>query len=148
VDNSTGRAEECLSESPRRIAPLLTPENRYFWTAGAEGELRFKRCRACRTYVHPPAPYCAICLSKDLAIEAVSGRARVGGFTVNHQAWQPGFPPPYVIAIVELEEAPYVRLTTNIVNCDPDAVHVGMPVRVRFEQVEDTWLPLFEPTSA
>jgi uncharacterized OB-fold protein len=134
-----------LSESPRRIAPLLTAENRYFWTAGSQGELRFKRCRACRTWIHPPAPYCAICLSKDLDIEAVSGRARIGGFTVNHQAWHPAFPPPYVIAIVEIEEAPYVRLTTNIVNCDPGSLHIGMPVRVRFEQVEDAWLPLFEP---
>jgi uncharacterized OB-fold protein len=140
--------EHASPRTPRRIAPQLTPENRFFWTAGAEGELRFKRCRDCRSWIHPPAPYCAGCLSKDLAIEAVSGRARVGGFTINHQAWLPGFPPPYVIAIVELEEAPYVRLTTNIVNCAPEAVHVGMPVRVRFEPVEDTWLPLFEPAGA
>jgi uncharacterized OB-fold protein len=136
-----------VSEAPRRIAPQLTPENRYFWTAGAEGELRFKRCRNCRTYIHPPAPHCAACLSKDLAIEPVSGRARVGGFTINYQQWHPAFPPPYVIAIVEIEEAPYVRLTTNIVGCAPEAVHVGMPVQVRFEQVQDTWLPLFEPVS-
>jgi uncharacterized OB-fold protein len=130
---------------PRRIAPLLTPENRFFWTAGAEGELRFKRCRACRTWIHPPAPHCPACLSKDLAIEAVSGRARVGAYTVNRQTWHPAYPPPYVIAIVEIEEAPYVRLTTNVVHCAPESVHVGMPVQVRFEPVEDVWLPLFEP---
>ena len=66
-------------------------------------------------------------------------------YTVNYHPYNPDIPVPYVIAIVELEEAPYVRLTTNIVGCAPEAVHIGMPVRVRFEQVEDTWLPLFEP---
>jgi uncharacterized OB-fold protein len=42
---------------------------------------------------------------------------------------------PYVIAIVELEEGP--RMTTNIVQCDPDAVHIGMPVQAAFEDVTD-----------
>ena len=58
----------------------------------------------------------------------------------------PGFEPPYVIANVALDEDPSVRLTTNIVGCDPDDVHVGQEVAVRFEQHEDVWLPLFEPT--
>jgi uncharacterized OB-fold protein len=137
-----------VTDTPQRIPPLLTPENRFFWTAGADGELRFKRCRDCAHWIHPPAPYCASCLSKNVGIEGVSGRARIGGFTVNHQAWLPTFPPPYVIAIVEIEEAPYVRLTTNLVNCDPDSVHIGMPVKVPLEQVDDTWLPLFDPVGS
>ncbi len=39
-----------------------------------------------------------------------------------------------------------MRLTTNIVGCDPDDVHIGQEVSVRFEQHDDVWLPLFEPT--
>ena len=68
------------------------------------------------------------------------------GFTVNPHPWHPAFPPPYVIAIVALDEDPLVRLTTNIVGCEPDEVHIGQRVRVRFEQHDDVWLPLFEPT--
>jgi hypothetical protein len=34
---------------------------------------------------------------------------------------------------------------TNIVNCEPADVSFEMPVRVVFEQHEDTWIPLFEP---
>src|SRR6185503_448315 len=41
-----------------------------------------------------------------------------------------------------------VRLTTNVVGCDPGEVHVGQEVAVRFERHEDVWLPLFEPTGA
>ena len=43
------------------------------------------------------------------------------------------------------EGAPGVRLTSNIVGCAPEAVRIGLPVRVVFEPVEDVWLPLFEP---
>ena len=68
------------------------------------------------------------------------------GFTVNPHPWSPAFPPPYAIAIVALAEDPSVRLTTNVVGCEPDEVHIGQPVAVRFEQHDDVWLPLFEPT--
>jgi len=46
---------------------------------------------------------------------------------------------------VTIAEQDDVRLTTNIVNCEPDDVTIGMPVRVTFEEREDVWLPLFEP---
>jgi hypothetical protein len=34
---------------------------------------------------------------------------------------------------------------TNIVECAPDDVHVGMLVEVVFDEHEDVWLPLFRP---
>ncbi|MDX6432244.1 MAG: hypothetical protein QOE54_4610, partial [Streptosporangiaceae bacterium] len=76
---------------------------------------------------------------------AVSGRAVVAGFTVNHQQWLPRFPPPYVVAVVAIEEDPMTRLTTNIIGCEPDDVAIGMRVRVVFEQQGELWIPLFEP---
>jgi acetyl-CoA acetyltransferase len=54
--------------------------------------------------------------------------------------------PPYVIANVALVEDVDVRLTTNIVECDPADVEIGQVVEVVFEQQEDVWLPLFRPT--
>jgi acetyl-CoA acetyltransferase len=39
-----------------------------------------------------------------------------------------------------------VHLTTNVVGCEPDEVAIGQEVQVHFEQHEDVWLPLFEPT--
>ncbi len=71
------------------------------------------------------------------------------GFTVNRHQWLPGFEPPYAIAVVALDEDSSVRLTTNIVGCEPDDVHIGQEVTVRFEQQEEDpeiWVPLFEPT--
>ena len=80
--------------------------------------------------------------------EAVSGRATLATFSVNHQPWMPGPELPYIVAIVEIVEQPSVRLTTNLVNCAPDA-RIEMPVRVTFEHHPDPdgdiYIPLFEP---
>ncbi len=134
---------------PFRILPELTDRNRGFWTGGEHGELRFLRCESCGTYVHPPVPLCPEDHSKKLAWTAVSGRASVAAFTVNHQPWMPGPELPYVVAIVEIEEQPSVRLSTNIVNCPPEEVRIGMPVRVVFQHYPEedggVWIPLFEP---
>jgi uncharacterized OB-fold protein len=127
------------------ILPSLTPDNEFFWTAGAEGVLRFQRCQDCGRYLHTPTPVCRFCGSRSVEVEAVSGRGVVEAFTVNHQQWDPDLPPPYVVAIVSIDEDPGVRLTTNIVGCEPDDVAIGMPVEVSFRHVEDVWLPVFGP---
>jgi hypothetical protein len=130
---------------PFRVLPRVTAANQHFWRGGEQGFLRFLRCRACRTYVHPPAPVCPDCYGRDLAAEAVSGRATVLTFTLNHQPWVPAPDHPYAIAIVEIEEQRGLRLMTNVVGCPPQDVRVGMPVQVVFEQHEDVWIPLFTP---
>ncbi len=131
-----------------RPIPELTPATSWFWQSGADGKLRIQGCSDCGQLVHPPAPICPKCRSRAYAPRELSGRASVVGFTVNVQPWLPHFDldPPYVIANVALAEDPSVRLTTNVVGCDPADVHIGQEVAVRFEQHEDVWLPLFEPT--
>jgi uncharacterized protein len=129
---------------PLRLLPRLSDDVAFFWTSGEDGVLRFLHCNNCGYFIHPPGPVCPRCLSRDLAPQAVSGRATVETFTVNHQQWIPGSE-PYIIAWVSIAEQPDVRLTTNLVGVEPQDVHVGLPVRVVFEHVEDVWLPLFTP---
>ena len=38
-----------------------------------------------------------------------------------------------------------MRLTTNLVDVEPEDVHVGMEVAVEFEEIEDVYIPLFRP---
>jgi acetyl-CoA acetyltransferase/uncharacterized OB-fold protein len=128
-----------------RPLPQPTISSQPFWTSGADGRLRIAQCAACRRHHHPPQPICPQCRSLDVGMAPVSGRATVAGFTLNHQQWLPAFPPPYVVAVVTLDEDPSVRLTTNIVGCDPADVAIGMRVRVTFESHEELWIPLFEP---
>ena len=136
-----------------RLAPNPTAESRAFWTGGQNGELLISRCHACSHFFHPPGPACWRCRSLDVAPEPVSGTATVAAFTVNRQNWIPGYEPPYVVAMVELDDEPDVRLITNVVGVPVDDVRVGMAVEVFFEDWtppsgdEDSrvWLPLFRP---
>jgi uncharacterized OB-fold protein len=96
--------------------------------------------------VHPPTGRCTDC-GGELAPEPVTGKGTVFTFTVNEHPFNPAVPPPYVIAIVELDEQPDLRLPTNIVNCDLDRVSCGMLVHVLFEQHGEFFVPVFEPDS-
>ena len=125
--------------------PKVTPENEHFWTGGAKGELVFLYCSDCDFYIHPPVPRCPRCMGRNIAPRQVSGRAEVHSFTINHQRWFPDLVVPYVIAEVEIEEQPSLRLTTNIVGCAPEDVAIGMPVEVLFERRGKAWLPMFAP---
>jgi acetyl-CoA acetyltransferase/uncharacterized OB-fold protein len=134
-----------VSAAPDRPLPLVTIENEYFWTSGADGKLRLQECKACDSLIHPPAPVCRYCRSRDIGVRELSGRATLAGFTINERFSLPGLPAPYVIAEVAIAEDPRVRLTTNIVDCDPSGLELGQQVEVVFEQVGDVWFPLFRP---
>ncbi len=130
-----------------RPLPRLTPEVEFFWTSGKDGVLRFRRCLHCQALQHPPGPVCRTCGSDRLEITTVAGTGVVVGFTVNEHLWNPDLPPPYVVAVVAIDEDPRVRLTTNLIDADLGRLAVGCRVEVRFEQVEDVWLPVFTPRS-
>jgi hypothetical protein len=129
---------------PARPLPRIDEETRGFWEACARHELYVQRCRACRTFRHPPRAVCPACLSSEIEWVRASGRGTVYSFTVTHQNQAPGFRErlPYVLAVVELDCG--VRLMTNVVDTPPASVRIGMPVEVVWEDVtEDISLPLF-----
>lgn len=85
------------------------------------------RCASCLLWVSPPQADCPACGS-DLVPQPVSGRGEVFTYTVNHHAFNPAIPVPYVIAIVLLDEQDDLRVVTNIIDCEPDSVRIGMRV--------------------
>jgi len=71
----------------------------------------------------------------------VSGEGTVHSQTTIHMPLHPELQPPYVVAVVELDEGP--RLTTNIVG---GASEIGSRVRVTWQDRADAPpLPLFTP---
>jgi uncharacterized protein len=137
-----------VSKPMKRPLPMLTDVNRFFWTSGADGRLRFMRCSACRNYIHPPVPVCDKCLSMEQEVAVVSGHATLAAVTVNHQMWIPTMEPPYIVGIVEIHEQDSVRLTTNIIQCAEIDLKIGMALEVEFEECEDVFLPMFRPADA
>jgi len=129
------------------LLPPITPDTAAFLTGGAEGQLLIQHCSSCSLFIHPPSPRCPNCLTTEVAPVAVSGDGTVGSCSVNHYAWHPNFPPPYVIAIVELDEQPGLRLTTRLVGDGALGAEIGDRVHVVFEPHDNVWLPLFSMTS-
>ena len=136
--------------TPARIIPELQEHNRAFWTGGGSGRLLIQRCTSCSLWVHPPAVDCRDC-GGGLEPQPVSGRGEVFTYTVNHHPFNPAVPPPYVIALVQLEEQDDLRIATNIVDCEPDSVNIGLPVEVRFERqdvrADTVYFPVFAPSA-
>ncbi|MFV0524452.1 MAG: Zn-ribbon domain-containing OB-fold protein [Acidimicrobiales bacterium] len=116
--------------------PTASWETRGYWEGAGRGELVLQRCASCGVVQHPPRGVCVSCLGGTPDSFVASGRGRVVTFTVTNQNQTPGFAEacPYVLAYVELDEGP--RLLTNIVDCDPDTVTVGMAVTARFVPVD------------
>lgn len=127
--------------------PEINQENGSFWTGGHSGRLLITTCAACGFRTHPPTPRCPSCFSENVAFEPVSGRGRVYSFTINRQQWMPDLEVPYVVAVVELDEQAGLRLLTNIVECDVDAVRIDMPVEVRFIERGAASIPVFAPVA-
>ena len=131
--------------------PLPEPSDssRPFWDACRRHELRIQRCRQCGTLLHYPKIHCPEdgCDRFDWAL--MSGKGTVYSFVISHRAFHPAFKPglPYVVAVIELAEGP--RLMSNVIGIDPDYVHIGMAVRVTFEDVNDEIsLPKFLPVES
>jgi uncharacterized OB-fold protein len=131
-------------EPPSRKLPALTPETEAFWTGGKDGRLLIQRCTDCGHYQHPPTPLCPVCRTETMVPCPVSGRGTVKTFTINHQPWLPGLNQNFIFAAVELPEQAELYVFSNII-APPGSVHIGLPVKVCFENHEDVWLPLFEP---
>tara|TARA_R110002110_G_C13470525_1_gene720980 strand:- start:99445 stop:99843 length:399 start_codon:yes stop_codon:yes gene_type:complete len=128
----------------KRKLPALSVESSAFWQSGGSGHLMIHYCEDCARYFHPPGPVCPRCIGSRIAPRKVSGKGTVATYTINHQRWDADMEVPFVIAMVELDEQADLRFVSNIINCAPEIVHIGMPVKVNFLQQEDIWLPLFE----
>lgn len=100
-------------------------------------------CGDCGHLFLPPGPVCPRCWSDRLDRRQLSGDGEVATFTVYRQQYHPDFPPPYVLALIALREGP--RLVSNVVDCAPEAVRIGMPVRLRWQRRGERVLPLFTP---
>jgi len=120
-----------------------------FFVGAKDHRLMVQRCSDCDTFQGPGRFVCDNCLSDHLTWVQASGKGTVFSFVIMHQRYHPGFAAeiPYNIATVELEEGP--RLLTILINIANDDIRVGLPVKVKFEDInQDISLPKFEPSPA
>src|SRR4029453_6934512 len=126
--------------------PGITEDGAPYWAACREGRLAAQRCTACGHLRFPPSVICPKCLAEAHEWTTLSGRGHIYSFIVVHRPQHPAFfaDAPYNVAIVELDEG--IRLHTNVVECANEDLHIGMPVEVVFERIDDeVTRPKFRP---
>ena len=136
--------EEKKYEKP---LPEFRPETKPFWDACKNHELVIPRSKTTGEYFFYPRAFSpGDDMTDDIEWVKASGKAKVWTFAIRHMGPTKAYKgdPPYVVALVETDEG--VKMMTNVVDCDPKDVHIGMEVEVVFDDVTDeVTLPKFRP---
>lgn len=117
------------------IVPKPDALTQPYWDGVLAGELRIQYCTACDARWHPPLHRCPRCHSTAVEWRAVSGRGTLYSYTVVHHPAHVAVADrvPYLVALVALAEGP--RVVSNLLECPREAVHVGMPLTVTFQDI-------------
>jgi uncharacterized OB-fold protein len=119
----------------RKPLPHIDEENRPWWESAQRHELYIQKCRDCGDLRFHPRALCTSCMSSRTEWVRCKGTGKIYTFTVTNQNQASGFRDslPYVMAWVEVDEG--LKMLTNIVDCPPEQVKIGMPVEAVFDDV-------------
>lgn len=138
-----------------RIEPAVTDTTDTFWDATRRGVYLVQWCQACTIPIAYPREACPSCLHSDTLIwRASNGRGTVHASSVQHRPANHTMADrvPYVVALIDLDAGDgerTVRIMSNVVNRDPDAVRIGDDVNLAWEALSDGRnLAVFEPAEA
>lgn len=145
-DAMTPSVPPATDNRPGSGADLLLPvpddDGAPFWEYAARGELRVQTCADCDALRFPPRPCCPNCRSFTARWQRMSGRGRIWSYVLPHPPLLPAYAeqPGYNAIIVELAEAPRIRLVGNLVTAadaplnsvDPARLRIGAPVKAVF----------------
>ncbi|MFJ8798274.1 Zn-ribbon domain-containing OB-fold protein [Streptomyces sp. NPDC102487] len=133
------------------LSPVLDDDGAPFWEYAAQGELRIQGCAGCGELRFPPRPCCPHCHSFASAWRRMTGRGRIWSYVVPHPPLLPAYAelPGYNAIVVELADAPRIRLVGNLVSgpdaalnsVSPDRIRIGARVQAVFTEVNGVTVP-------
>ena len=88
-----------------------------------KGQFLGLKCDACGAYTFPPRGVCGDCGGSALKVAEMKGKGTLRSFTVIRIAPE-GMKPPYIVALVELEEGPWA--IGNLVDINLDEADMGL----------------------
>jgi hypothetical protein len=135
-----------------RPVPIPDAISAFYWESAKRNRLAVQGFEGMDLLQHPPSPVPEIPggytsgQAIPIGVE-VTGRGTLFSFTVLRQQFHPGFVDsvPIMIGLTELDDAPGVRILTNIVEAQHDELCIGMPMEVVFESRGEMALPQFRP---
>ncbi|MER5787788.1 OB-fold domain-containing protein [Streptomyces sp. NPDC001980] len=132
------------------LRPVTDTDGAPFWEYAARGELRVQTCADCGEPRFPPRPCCPHCQSFASEWRPTSGRGRIWSYVVPHPPLLPEYAAqaPYNVVVVELDDAPRVRMVGNVVteagaqlNSLPrDRIRIGARVQAVFAYGLPQWV--------
>ncbi|MFI6022270.1 Zn-ribbon domain-containing OB-fold protein [Streptomyces sp. NPDC051287] len=132
------------------LRPAIDADGAPFWEYAALGELRVQTCADCHEPRFPPRPCCPHCQSFASEWRPTSGRGRIWSYVVPHPPLLPDYAAqaPYNVVVVELADAPRVRLVGNLVSAagaaldslSPDRIRIGARVQAVFADGLPQWV--------
>ena len=130
----------------KKPLPEIQPFSQAFWDGTKARKLLVQHCNDCGANIFYPRRDCPECWSQNLGWIEAQGTGEIFSFTVTYEGVEEIFVDdlPIILAWVDLPEG--IRMNTNILECDPDEVYIGMPVEVVFSDVTpEITLPFFRP---
>jgi uncharacterized OB-fold protein len=129
-----------------RREPPVSDESLPFWDATREQRFVLPWCAECDAAIWYPRAFCPRCHGDAIEWREDAGIGTVHAASVHFRPG-PGRDAddgPYVVVLVDLDAG--VRLMSNVVDCEPTAVGVGMRVALAWEPLSDgRHLPVFQP---
>jgi uncharacterized OB-fold protein len=118
-----------------------------FFAAANEGKLALRTCTDCGLVLHLPKAYCHGCGGWNTEWREVRPTGTLWSYTTTERELRSGFPAPYTVVVVALDDAPGARLVGHLPG-RPELT-IGMPMRATFERIDDeVTLPRWEVTTA
>ncbi len=145
---STERMDVVRGRVWDRPTPLGEGDFGPWYEACAQGRLLIQRCPACGHAQWYPRPVCTACAATPQWAE-VAPSGTLHTFTVVRQFLAAPFKAelPYVVGLVDLDDAPSVRLFGTVTDVDVTEVRIGMSLRAyAVEYEEGRALPYWRPS--
>ncbi len=112
---------------------MVTPA-RYWREIPQRFRLEAGKCAKCGKIYFPPRLVCA-CGGRKFETVRLNDQGTLQTFTVIHTApSQFSDETPYVVGVVEMDKG--VRLTAQIVDCEPEKLQIGQKVKVEFRKIQ------------
>jgi uncharacterized protein len=127
-----------------RLLPLVDDcDTGGYFDAAKRHELVVCVCNACHAVLHLPRGYCAKCGGSEIGWREVPGQGSIYSWTTIEQQVHPGYPVPYTVIVVQLDEPRGVRLVGFLPGAPELAA--GRRVQVRWEEAGgDVVLPQWQ----
>jgi len=114
----------------------MSTSARYWREIPQRYRLEASKCKGCGKVWFPPRLICPACRARDFEPVKLAETGKVQTFTVIRVAPKDFVDEvPYAIGIIDLEGG--VPMQCQIVDCAPEDLKIGMPVKIEFRKVKE-----------